>query len=109
VTTGVVQVQTALPDADRARTMAATLLEERLAACVQVIGPIESRYWWQGELESAIEWLCLIKSTEDVRPRLMPRIRELHPYETPEIIVTAIVAGDVDYLRWVKDSVRGER
>ncbi len=109
MTTGVVQVQTALPDAASAEALAATLLTERLAACVQVTGPVESRYWWQGKLEHTTEWLCLIKSTLEAVPRLLARIRELHPYDTPELIVLPVSDGDVDYLRWVRDSVRGEK
>lgn len=109
MTTGVVQVQTTLPDAESAEALAATLLTERLAACVQVTGPMESRYWWQGQREQATEWLCLIKSTAESVPRLLPRIRALHPYDTPELIVLPVSDGDAEYLRWVKDSVRGER
>ncbi len=109
MTTGVVQVQTTLPDAESAQALAATLLEERLAACVQVTGPLDSRYRWQGKLEHATEWLCLIKSTTEAVPRLLSRIRALHPYETPELIVLPGSDGDAEYLRWVKDSVRGER
>lgn len=109
MTTGVVQLQTTLPDADRARTMAATLLDERLAACVQIVGPVESRYWWQGKLEQATEWLCLVKTTAESLPRLQTRLRQLHPYETPEILVMPVLAGDPDYLRWVGGSVGSEK
>jgi periplasmic divalent cation tolerance protein len=109
VTTGVVQVQTALPDAASAQALAATLLTERLAACVQVTGPVESRYWWQGQLEHTTEWLCLIKSTSEVVPRLLTRIRALHPYDTPELLVLPVSDGDVDYLRWVRENVQSEK
>ena len=109
MTTGVVQVQTTLPDAASAEALAATLLTERLAACVQVTGPVESRYWWQGQLEHATEWLCLIKSTAGAVPRLLSRIRELHPYDTPELIVLPVSDGDVEYLRWVDEEVSGQQ
>lgn len=109
MTTEVVQVQTTLPDEPAARQLAATIVGEQLAACVQVLGPIHSTYHWQGRVETALEWLCLIKSSASRLPDLLPRLRALHPYDTPEIIVLPIIAGDPDYLRWVRESVGGEK
>lgn len=99
------QVTTTLPDRAAAERLAATLVAERWAACAQVVGPVESTYRWDGEVERATEWYCHLKTTLDRAPGLRGRTRELHPYQTPEIIAVAIVDGDPDYLRWIEVSV----
>jgi periplasmic divalent cation tolerance protein len=108
VTTGIVQLQTTLDSEAAASRIADTLVAERLAACVQVIGPVRSTYRWQGALERADEWLCLVKTTGAVLPTLMARLRELHPYDTPEIIVTPVIGGDSEYLDWVQKAAGAE-
>jgi periplasmic divalent cation tolerance protein len=102
---GCCQVTTTLPDADVARRVAATLVEERWAACAQVVGPVASTYWWEGKVERATEWYCHLKTTLARVPGLAARLRELHPYETPEIVALPIVDGDAGYLRWIEASV----
>ncbi|HWB41573.1 MAG TPA: divalent-cation tolerance protein CutA [Gemmatimonadales bacterium] len=99
------QVTTTLPDRDAAQRLGRRLVEERLAACAQVVGPVSSVYWWQGEVETAAEWYCHLKTTAARVPELTTRIRELHPYETPEIIAVPVAEGDAAYLRWVAESV----
>jgi periplasmic divalent cation tolerance protein len=99
------QVTTTLPDRDAAHRLGRRLVEERLAACAQVVGPVSSVYWWQGEVETAGEWYCHLKTTAARVPDLTTRIRELHPYETPEIIAVPVAEGDAAYLRWVEESV----
>ena len=99
------QVSTTLPDRAAAERLAAALVEERWAACGQVVGPVESTYRWQGKVERATEWYCHLKTTLARAPGVAARIRELHPYETPEIIAVAIVDGDPDYLGWIAASV----
>ena len=79
--------------------------EAQTAACAQVVGPVESTYRWKGEVERATEWFCHLKTTLARAPGLAVRLRELHPYDTPEIIAMAIVDGDPDYLRWIAESV----
>ncbi|MFN2317676.1 MAG: divalent-cation tolerance protein CutA [Gemmatimonadales bacterium] len=101
--TGIVQLQTTLDSEAAASRIADTLVAEQLAACVQVIGPVRSTYRWQGALERADEWLCLIKTTEAALTALLPRLKELHPYDTPEIIVIPVIGGDPAYLLWVKE------
>ncbi len=96
---------TTLPDQASAERLAATLVEERLAACAQVAGPVESVYRWHGAIERATEWYCHLKTTLAAAPALRQRIRELHPYETPEIAALPLVEGDPDYLRWIEASV----
>ena len=100
------QVLTATGSRAEAATVAGALLERRLAACVQVVGPVESRYWWHGNLEAAEEWLCLAKTTEDRLDDVVVAIREAHSYDTPEVTATAIVHGDASYLRWIAEEVR---
>jgi len=70
-------------------------------ACAQVIGPVTSTYWWQGQIEAATEWLCLLKTTAVRSDELTAHLRDQHTYETPEIVVTPIVGGNPDYLSWI--------
>jgi periplasmic divalent cation tolerance protein len=100
-----VQVQTTAGSKDEADRLASVLLERQLAACVQVLGPMESRYWWRGALESATEWLCLAKTTADRVDEVVVAIGEAHSYDTPEVLVTAVSGGNERYLRWVEDTV----
>ncbi len=99
------QITTTLPDRSAAERVAAALVEERWAACAQIVGPVDSTYRWRGKVERATEWHCLLKTTFARAPALRARLRELHPYETPEIIALPIVDGDPDYLRWIEASV----
>jgi periplasmic divalent cation tolerance protein len=106
---GCFQVTTTLPDQVAAERVATRLVEERLAACAQVLGPVQSTYWWAGKIEQADEWYCHLKTTLARLPRLQTRIRELHPYEVPEIIAVPILQGNPDYLKWIQDTVRSEK
>ena len=81
--------------------MAEALVESRLAACVNLLGGIQSIYRWEGEVEMAREVLLLIKSTADRWDELRTRITELHSYDTPEIIAVPITAGSEKYLNWI--------
>jgi periplasmic divalent cation tolerance protein len=91
---------------EEAERISAALVERRLAACVQVLGPISSRYRWQGEVETAREWICLAKTEASRYPELEAAIRELHSYDEPEIAATPIVAGSQGYLAWIGESLR---
>jgi periplasmic divalent cation tolerance protein len=99
------QVQTTLPAAADATRMAWVLVDRRLAACVQIVGPVGSIYRWQGAVEAAEERLLLVKTTVDRLEALVAAIRELSPSEEPEIIAVPIVAGSAGYLRWVAAEV----
>jgi periplasmic divalent cation tolerance protein len=103
--TGCCQVTTTLPDEAAAERLADLLVEERLAACAQVLGPVSSTYHWQGVIERTTEWYCHLKTTRARLPALQARIGELHPYEIPEIIAVPILDGNAHYLRWVEQSV----
>lgn len=85
--------------------VAKTLVETRLASCVQIVGPILSTYWWKGKVEIAEEWLCFIKSKKGLYNELEKSIKELHSYETPEIIAIPIVAGSKEYLEWLSNEL----
>jgi periplasmic divalent cation tolerance protein len=99
------QILTTAGSEEEAERISAALVDRRLAACVQVIGPISSRYRWQGEIETAQEWMCVAKTEASRYPQLEAAIRELHSYDEPEIVATPIVAGSSGYLDWVSHSV----
>lgn len=103
--TGCCQVTTTLPDQAAAERLARVLVEERLAACAQVVGPVSSTYHWEGAVERAAEWYCHLKTTVGRLPALQARIGELHPYEVPEIIAVPVLAGNAAYLRWIEQTV----
>ena len=106
--TGCCQVTTTLPDQSLAQNLAATLVAERLAACAQVLGPVSSTYRWKGNSEHAEEWYCHLKTTVERLAELQKRIRELHPYEVPEVIAVPISHGDEQYLAWVREAVKDQ-
>jgi periplasmic divalent cation tolerance protein len=95
-------VTTAAAKAD-AEKIARALVERRLAACVQVGGPILSCYRWKEQFETSEEWVCTIKTRRELFDRAAALIRELHPYDTPEILAVPIIAGDAAYLRWLAE------
>ena len=99
--TEAIQVITTLPDREAASRLAGTLVEARLAGCVQVLGPIESTYRWQGAIETAQEWMCLIKSDRSHYAALETAIRGNHPYEVPEILSFDVTEGSRTYLDWL--------
>ncbi|HZD16871.1 MAG TPA: divalent-cation tolerance protein CutA [Actinomycetota bacterium] len=88
----------------RARELASALVEASVAACVQVVGPIHSTYRWEGTVETATEWLLLMKTTEARLPTLRDAIVEAHPYEVPEVVAVPITAGLRPYLDWIAAS-----
>jgi periplasmic divalent cation tolerance protein len=90
---------------DEARKIAHQLVENRLAACVNVIPQIESIYRWEGKVESSREWLLVIKTTAARSTEVCQKICELHSYEVPECVVLSIEAGSSPYLQWVEKSV----
>lgn len=92
---------------EEAEKIAHALVERRLAACVNLVGPIHSVYRWQGKVETAAEHLLLIKTTAARFDSVAKAIRELHSYELPECIELPIEAGSVEYLRWIEESVVG--
>jgi len=96
-----IQISTTTETKEQAQKIALYLVEQKLAACVQISGPIESTYHWKGKVETAGEWLCLIKTLEELFAKVESAIKELHSYETPEIIAVPIVKGSKEYLNWL--------
>ena len=92
-------------DREEARRLARALVERRLAGCVQIVSPIESIYWWEDEIESAEECLCLIKTSRARYEALEAAIRELHSYDTPEILAMPVAEGNRDYLQWLRGEI----
>ena len=81
------------------------LLDERLIACANIIGPISSLYWWKDKVEEANEFLVFMKSRQDLFEKLSTRIKELHSYDVPEIIAVPITAAFPSYLNWINTVV----
>ena len=98
-----IQVLTSVNDEKKASEIANAILERRVAACVQILGPILSSYWWKGKIEQAKEWICLAKAKTEDYEELQAVIRSIHPYEVPEILATPIAYGNPEYLNWVRD------
>jgi periplasmic divalent cation tolerance protein len=96
-------VITTLPDADSARALAAQLVEQRLAACVNILAPCQSVYRWEGKLEDAEEVPLLVKTSAARYTALEEAIRAYHPYELPEIVAVRIDRGLPAYLTWVAE------
>lgn len=96
-------ILTNCPDEDCANAIALALVEERLAACVNILPRVQSVYRWQGAIESATEIPLLIKSTASAYPALEKRLAELHPYELPEIIALPVGQGLPAYLNWLAE------
>jgi periplasmic divalent cation tolerance protein len=104
--TDYLQVLTTTGSEQEAERISTALVERRLAACVQVVGPVSSRYRWQGKVEQEREWLCLAKTEASRYEELEAAIRELHSYEEPEIVATPIVAGSAGYLAWISAEMK---
>lgn len=101
-----IQVFTTTEKREDAERIARVLVEKRLAGCIQIIGPISSVYWWKKSVETAEEWLCFIKSKKALYDELEKVIKEIHPYETPEIIAMPIVSGSTGYLKWLGNELK---
>lgn len=100
--TDFIQVLTTAPTKEAAQAVARALLDAKLAACVQISGPIESSYWWEGKIETAVEWQCVSKSRLSVFANIETAIRGVHPYDVPEILVTRVETGNAAYLDWLE-------
>ena len=94
------------PDLKTARTLARTALQARLIACANLAPKIESHYWWQGEIESGMEVLLVLKTSKNRLAALEELIRSIHPYDTPEFLALPLSAGSEKYLDWLGASCR---
>ena len=93
------------PDRETVSGLGRAVVRERLAACVNVLGPVASVYRWEGEVAEATEAMAVIKTTADRLDRLRERILELHPYDTPEFVALPVTGGSEAYLQWIGESV----
>ena len=103
--TGVLVVFVTAPDSEVARRIASRLVEERLAACGNVLPGITSVFRWEGAVQDEPEVLLVLKTSAGSLPRLEERVRELHPYDLPEVLALSAVGGSAAYLDWVRESV----
>jgi periplasmic divalent cation tolerance protein len=100
------QITTTAGTRQDAEQIAEALVWRRLAACVQVSGPIQSTYRWQGQVETAQEWMCTAKTGRDQLAAIETLLGEIHKYEVPELIATPIIGGNEKYLAWLAEQLR---
>ena len=93
------------PNSIEARKIAKKLVEEKLAACCNIIDRVNSIYFWQGKIEDETEALMMVKTRKELFDKLAKRVKELHKYTVPEIIALPILAGWGDYLKWIDETV----
>jgi periplasmic divalent cation tolerance protein len=105
----IITITTTTDKKEALEEMGRSLLKQRLIACIQVVGPIKSLYWWKGNVEEASEWLGIMKSRKSLYPRVEAEIRSLHSYEVPEIV--AVELSDVlpAYGDWVRTETGADR
>src|SRR5947209_2805749 len=101
-TNDIVLILTTCPDDDRAAALARALVEERLAACVNVHGPMMSVHRWKGAVEREVERQVVIKTTRHLVTAVEARVRALHSYELPEFLVVSVDGGSEAYLNWIR-------
>lgn len=91
---------------EEANSLGRILVDERLAACANVLSGVASRYWWKGQVEAASEALLILKTRLDLVDALSARVRALHSYTVPEVVAVPVVGGNPDYLNWIDESTR---
>lgn len=97
-----VVVTTSIDNEETAHKIAKLVLENRLAACAQILPPVTSLYWWKGKIASDKEYLLSMKSDRTLFDRLVNVIRSVHSYEVPEIVATGVIEMDMEYASWMK-------
>jgi len=100
-----IQVTTTADTKETAEKIATVLVQKRLAACVQIVGPISSVYWWKGKVEKTNEWLCIVKTRKNLYEAVEASIKANHTYEVPEIIAVPIVEGSKGYISWLDEEL----
>ena len=94
-------VHTSIDSKEGAQKIADLVVSKRLAACCWISGPITSTYWWKGKMEQAEEWVCQIKTRQELYSDLEQAIKNIHPYEEPEIVAIPILMGSQSFLDWI--------
>jgi periplasmic divalent cation tolerance protein len=105
--TGKIVILCTCASKEEAVKVARALVDARLAACVNILPQIESHYRWKGAVESAEEWLLLIKSSEPLFEKVRALVAAIHSYEVPELIALPVVKGSTSYLAWLDESLQG--
>ncbi len=95
------------PSREEGARLARALVEERLAACVNLVPSISSTYWWEGKIEETTETLLVAKTRQEHLDRLVARVRAMHTYTVPEVIALPIIGGNAAYLRWMAEVLQG--
>ena len=93
---------------EEAEKIATTLLERKLIACANILGPVSSRFWWQGKIDLAEEYMIFMKTKRELFDQVADNVKQLHSYEVPEIIALPIVEGAKPYLEWINSSLTGK-
>jgi len=102
-----IQIQITFPTTELALETATKLVQEKLAACAQVCGTVQSVYTWKGVCETSKETLLLAKTTLPLFERLEAAVRAVHPYDCPQIVALPIIAANTDYLDWLNEQISG--
>lgn len=101
-----IQVITAVASKEDAEGIASELVRNRLAACVQILGPMTSVYRWKGNVEKSTEWLCIAKTQRDLYEAVELSIRRNHTYEIPEVLAVPVIKGNESYISWLRKELR---
>jgi periplasmic divalent cation tolerance protein len=104
-----IEVITTTDKKEDAKRITDSLVEGRLAACVQILGPIESTYRWKGRIEIAVEWMCIAKTRADMFKEVEKKILGMHPYEVPQIVGIPIAKGSKGYMDWLETELKGRK
>ncbi len=102
---GFIQITITVGTREEGEQLVHNLVENRLIACGQILGPIKSTYWWKGKIETAQEWMCLAKSKEVKFAEIVRQVRRIHSYEVPEIIAVPLIAVDENYAHWLEEEL----
>jgi len=102
---GFIQITITVRTREEGEQLVHNLVENRLIACGQILGPIQSTYWWKGKIEAAQEWMCLAKSKEEKFAEVVRQVRRMHSYEVPEIIAVPLIAVDENYALWLEEEL----
>ncbi len=105
ITGGWLLVLITTPSEEEAEAIAKAVVEEKLAACVNIVDGVKSFFWWEGRVDEASEALLIVKTRASKLPRLVEVVKKLHSYSVPEIIAVPIVAGFEQYMNWLDNSI----
>ena len=103
-----IQITKTVSKLDEAKRIADNILNKKIAACVQILGPIKSIYWWKNKKENKEEWLCVIKTKKQLFNKISEIIKKIHSYELPEIIAIPIINGSNEYLKWIDNETQNK-